>query len=513
MDKECNISIKNIVFLVFFAGILYFGIVLRTLAWINCIPFFYDEAALICNIINYPSFELFLPLDENQTCPPLFLLLTKGVYQFYGTDKFAIKIFPYIFSTLSVFLFGFFSLKFFKNKLCILTANLLFVTSEFIVLYTMFLKHYTCDVFFTILVIMLAYFIKDKSLSAKNLVCLSVASVIAILFSYTAAFIMACSFVAIFIYKELNSKEKNHTNAFFQTLKKSLFYLIPLLIFVLFYIKINCYEAIYNDVKQSFWGVDFATMFPKNLEQWNDLIYFLGGCIVNNFVTSCLFIISAVLLFKKDRFSYYIIIFPFILAAFLGWFKLYPFFAERICIYLIPLFFVAIVKPIDYLAIYLENIKNKKLSLLIITLCCLSIFNCLKIYKFFSQQENLTLSKIVQHNYDKRYSATKSVFAIEFLDFLKHSDYKKGDFIFCKYANYKTLELFDLNNIINYKHCCYFTKDLAEKVPIGSIIYFCISETNDDIYPSVDYWIKKHGKVLYTVPTYEYNFIKIKRIK
>lgn len=377
----------------------------------------------------------------------------------------------------------------------------------------MFLKHYTCDVFFSVLIIMLAYSIKDKSLSAKNLVCLSLASIIAILFSYTAAFIIACSFIAIFIYKELNSKEKNQINAFFQTLRKSLFYLIPLLIFVLFYIKINCYEAIYNEVKQNFWGVYFATMFPKNLEQWNDLIYFLGGCIVNNIVSSILFIICSVLLFKKDRFSFYAIIFPFILAAFLGLFKLYPLFAERICIYLIPLFFVAIVKPIDYLAISLESIKNKKASFFIITLCCLSIFNCLKIYKFFTQHENLTLSKIVQHNYNKRYFKEKTVYAKEFIDFLEHSDYQKGDFIFCKYANYKALELFDLNKIIDYEHSGYFAKDLAEKVPTGSIIYFCISETNDDIYQSVDYWIKKHGKILYTVPTYEYNFIKVKRIK
>ncbi len=504
-QKAKHFSAKNILFLVTFALILFFGAVVRTIAWQNCLPLFYDEASLIYNMMEKPTAELFLPLFEGQCCPPLFIISSKIFYLIFGANEIAMRFLPWLFSILSLFLFGFLSFKLFKNKLCILAANALFSTSEYIILYTMFFKHYMSDVFFSILIVTLALLLKDKKFSKAKIVVLSAVSIFFILFSYTAAFVINAVFLTYLISRIYAAKKA--AEPICGILKKALLYILPIIIFEITYFRANCLGSISDPFVQEYWCWMFGTMFPQNFTQVKNFFIFFGSTTINVYVAMILFFGSIIILFKKDRFLCGIIFFTYVLAMITGLLHLYPFFAERISMYLIPLFIIAIIKPIDYI-----NFKSKTLTTTAIAVCFLLLPNYSKIYKFFENNPNPTLLEVIKHNYDKRYLTEKSVYAKEFIDFLKHSDFSKEDYLFCKYANNMLFEVYDKEQLVDTKKVCYFIKDFP-KVKVGSTLFFCLSETHDNIYPEVKNWLDKHCVILYEIPSNDYKFIKTKRVK
>lgn len=504
-QKIKSISTKNILFLVSFAIILFFGIISRTLAWLNGSPFFYDEASLILNIMQKPTAELFLPLYEGQCCPPLFLISSEIFYKIFGPNEIALRFLPWLFSISSIFLFGFLSLKIFKNRLCILASNALFATSEYIILYTMFFKHYMSDVFFSILIITLAILLKDKNFSKKEILVLSGISIVFMLCSYTATFVINAIFITYLI-KGIQVAKRD-TKPISTVLKNSLLYILPIGIFEIIYFRSNCLGAISDPFVQEYWSSMFGTMFPQNFTQVKNFFIFFGSTTMNVYVAMVLFFGSTIILFKKDKFLCGIIFLPYVLGMIAGLLHLYPFFAERISMYLIPLFIIAILKPLD-----LINLKSKTLTTVAIAVGCLLLPNYVKICKYFIQNPNTTLLNVIKHNYNKRYLTEKSVYAKEFIDFLKHSDFSKEDYLFCKYANSMLFEVFDKEKFVDTKKICYFPKDFP-KVKIGSTIFFCISEKYDNIYPEIEEWLNKNCEIIYEIPSNEYQFIKAKRIK
>lgn len=507
MQKMNSERVKNITFGAILSAIVFFGVILRTMAWLKGYPLFYDEASLLYNINEKSTAELFLPLYEGQCCPPLFLICSKFIYKIFGANEVVLRFLPWLFSVLSLAIFCKVSTKVLKNKICILTANALFATSEFIILYTMFFKHYTCDAFFTVLIILLAFSIKDRELKKGELVALSVFGIISILFSYTSFFIIVSSFLVLLVYKISKNISLSEKKPIKTEIIKSIYFIIPLLIFCIFYFAINCIYAIKSEYLQHFWGVLFGTMFPSDLNQAKNFLTFFASSTAWEISTLLFFVASIFVTIKKDKFFFGIIFLPFIFGATAGLLHLYPFFAERVSIYLIPLFILGIIKPIDYI-----EFKGKILTTTVITICCLSLFNYGKIYKYFNENRDITTLEVIKHNYEKRYLTEKSAFVKEFIEFLRHSDYAPDNYIFCKFANHRLLELYDKKENINREKVCYFPNDLDE-VPTGSTIFFCISEKYDNIYPETSEWLEKHGKVSYEIPSFGYKFLKVKKIR
>ena len=507
MQKLNSKSIKNTTFGTILSAIILFGIIFRTMAWLKGYPLFYDEASLLYNINEKSTAELFLPLYEGQCCPPLFLICSKFIYRIFGANEIALRFLPWLFSVLSLIIFCKLSTKVLRNKICILAANALFATSEFIILYTMFFKHYTCDVFFSVLIVLLAFWFKDKDLKRGELVALSAFGIISILFSYTSCFIIASSFFVLFVYRVSKSISSTKESPIKTELFKSIYFIIPLLIFGIFYFSINCSYAIKSEYLQHFWGVLFGTMFPADINQARNFLTFFASSTAWELSTLLFLVISIFVTFKKDKFFFGIIFSPFIFAATAGLLHLYPFFAERVSIYLIPLFILWIIKPIDYI-----ELKSKTLTITAITLCCLTLLNYGKIYKYFSQNSGVTTLEVIKHNYEKRYQTEKSAYAKEFIDFLRHSDYSSDDYIFCKFANHRLFELYDPKEDVNREKVFYFPSDLDE-VPTGSTIFFCLSEKYDNIYPETSEWIEKHGEISYEIPSFGYKFLKVKKVR
>ena len=207
----------------------------------------------------------------------------------------------------------------------------------------MFFKHYTCDVFFSILIVLVAFLLKDKDLKRGELVALSTFGIISILFSYTSCFIIASSFLVLFVYRISKSISSTKESPIKTELFESIYFIIPLLIFGIFYFSINCSYAIKSEYLQHFWGVLFGTMFPADINQARNFLTFFASSTAWELSTLLFFVISIFVTFKKDKFFFGIIFSPFIFAATAGLLHLYPFFAERVSIYLIPLFILWII--------------------------------------------------------------------------------------------------------------------------------------------------------------------------
>ena len=75
MHKEKNIYNYGII------TIVILGILIRCFAYFRNISFWGDEAALALNIMNKSYLELFKGLDYLQVAPPMFLVMSKFLYQ------------------------------------------------------------------------------------------------------------------------------------------------------------------------------------------------------------------------------------------------------------------------------------------------------------------------------------------------------------------------------------------------------------------------------------------------
>ena len=334
----------------------------------------------------------------------------------------------------------------------------------------MYFKHYLVDVFFSTLIFFVLLFIKDIEFSKKNLFLLSIAALIASLFSYTSIFLIVCSIILMII--------ENLNKLSFTKLKKSLCFFVPYIIVMSIFAYVNCIETLKDDFLKSYWN-DCFSMFPKNYENLQQLISFLGGEIINQNIAVILLILSfLILIFKKD-FSLKFIWLVFFFAMLLGILNLYPFSYERVSMYLIPLFILSIVKPIDYI-----NIKNKLLKNLLIILCFILIFNYLKIDEYYEKNKNNSIKEMVQFLWLKEYKQEKSVCAKQFIKLLYELDYSKKEYIYCKCSNFLVLQLFDIEKRIKDDNVCYDYnyKEYFKNIKSNSIIYFAISSEYDENY-------------------------------
>ena len=175
---------KKWLFYLLFALVLILGVVLRVHTLFHTHNIFYDEAALLLNFKERTYGQLFLPLDYNQCCPPLFLIPSKFIYEHFGLNLIALRAIPFIFSLASLFLFALLSFKILKNKISVLSINIMFALSPWIFTYQMFMKQYLSDIFTTIAILLGAYYLKDKQISKLTKV---VIFIIMIFISYGCA--------------------------------------------------------------------------------------------------------------------------------------------------------------------------------------------------------------------------------------------------------------------------------------------------------------------------------------
>jgi len=82
------------------------GLILRTFHYLRKPAVWQDEGALIRNVLELRSDEMFGPLLRTQAAPPLFLVVERAIVLILGDGEYALRLFPFLASCLGLILFA-----------------------------------------------------------------------------------------------------------------------------------------------------------------------------------------------------------------------------------------------------------------------------------------------------------------------------------------------------------------------------------------------------------------------
>ena len=170
-------------------AILAFGVALRTVQYAAQGSMWMDELAIAINVSEHSFAELVLrPLDLNQVAPPGFLALEKLGTLPLGSDGAGLRLFPWLASLASLFLFWRVAIRF-ASGLPLFAGLLAFAASPALVWYAGNAKQYSGDVAVTLLLLLLALRIDEDRWSVGEAALWGLAGGAAILASQPAVLV------------------------------------------------------------------------------------------------------------------------------------------------------------------------------------------------------------------------------------------------------------------------------------------------------------------------------------
>jgi 4-amino-4-deoxy-L-arabinose transferase-like glycosyltransferase len=141
--------------------ILFLGMLLWVVVYLQDRSLFLDEANLARNIVELNYLEFFGPLQYQQYAPPLFLIVEKFCTQLFGQSTYALRIIPLIAGLLSIVLF-FRMLQHLKiNWWLAAFLSWIFCFTGIYLRYATEAKQYGIDLFFALLLI-------ERALATRN---------------------------------------------------------------------------------------------------------------------------------------------------------------------------------------------------------------------------------------------------------------------------------------------------------------------------------------------------------
>lgn len=321
-------------------GIIFvFAIIVRTYAFWSNSMFEDDECRLLNAVLDKNIWEMFLPLGNAQSAPPLFIIIEKVWGCLFNYSELAVKFIPYLCSIGSLFVFYKISQKLLKHKYSILIAMFLFSLNYYLVKFAGIIKQYSCDVL--ICGLCLYYFpsIDIAKLDKRNLILFGITITLLPFLSLPSLFFIGAVFVLNVI--------KNFRNKEFY--KKLVLVSLPFLIVMALY---YFYNLLPSQVEMNMrfpdeWKIGMIT--KPRLIVIATFVYNFKVLFLPNTMTLfelILFFTGLGLLFKeKDDFSKFVLLsFAFIMLA--SALSMYPF-AGRVSMYSLLILIPLCLKPID----------------------------------------------------------------------------------------------------------------------------------------------------------------------
>ncbi|MCG9479547.1 MAG: DUF4214 domain-containing protein [Actinomycetia bacterium] len=185
--------------------LLFLGIAIILREYIGGRSLWVDEAMLALNM-DRSFMDLARPLDYNQTAPLLFLFLSKFFTLLFGISDYSLRITPLLFGLGSLYLFFLISKRLFK-PLPAAISMLLFITSYRLIYYANEFKHYSADVFFSLLFLYFFLLIKENGFDLRNWIVITIVGLVAIWFSFSAIIIVML-FAAVSLTWLIKQREK-----------------------------------------------------------------------------------------------------------------------------------------------------------------------------------------------------------------------------------------------------------------------------------------------------------------
>lgn len=359
MKKIKNFDRKSFLLNLILVLIAVLGIFVRVKCYVANPSFWHDECALAWNILHKNYFELFHQLRFLQVAPPLFLILAKGLLEIFKTgnnifltDMVLVSV-PFCAGILSILVFYLISKEVLESKLAQIFALFLFVTNNKMIIYSCQFKQYSTDILFVLLTMLFFLKLNPEKISKKGLILSGIFSFLCIWFSFVTVFFWVSGFIWILC-------KRKGLNHFFSLVT-------PFIISCFLYAKAYVFSnySLNSAGMIGYWNTFFINKDFSNF--WalfcHNISFFFFPIKFDIYVI-CLIIAGIfAFLIKGKRNFLFISALSFLFLIACAIFKYYPF-AERLILFLIPIFIIFISKLFDFI-----DSKRKFVSFLIILIC------------------------------------------------------------------------------------------------------------------------------------------------
>ncbi len=335
MDKKTNnYSLK--ISLIIMAGMIF-----RLSQYIYNRSLTEGEAPLAMNIIERGYSELAKPLDYVQAAPIGFLYIEKLCVNLFGNSEYALRLFPLFTGILCLFVF-YIILRALSDRKIEFFALFLFAVNDQLIYFASEVKPYSSDVFFVLLLIMLALNITRKNDNLMIIMLWGIVGAISIWFSFPAVFVFTGTALVVVLHsiKDMTSRK---ILAFLST---AIIWLSSLMANY----AICLQHLTKHHELHTFWSGSFLRLTPQSFNDLYQTGYFLMRIFKNPGCFPVYVLLFAIILSffgfikaaEKYRYQAVIIAVPLFATMFGSHFQLYPF-EGRLLLFLTPsiLIFVA----------------------------------------------------------------------------------------------------------------------------------------------------------------------------
>lgn len=315
------------------------GIAVRFCQYVFAKSLWLDESLLALNIVNKSFPEFLKPLDYHQVAPVGFLFIEKLFVQLLGNNEYALRLFPFICGTISLFLF-FKIAKHLLEKEAFLIVLTLFSFSGYLINYSAEAKQYSTDVTIILFLYATTVHFQSKRLKINHIASFGIIGAITIWFSHPSAFVLAGIGICLSLFS-LKRKDWRRIS------QLSIVYIIWLFSFAAFYmITFHDFQNTTStgniETMQNAWTGCFTPFPPTSLSdiRWFVRTFFsifknpIGlhyvGIAVLTFITGC------TSLFSKNKRWFFLLLSPVLITLIVSGFHLYPF-GYRLLLFIVPL--------------------------------------------------------------------------------------------------------------------------------------------------------------------------------
>ncbi len=374
--------VKNNASLVSTIALVLVGIYIRTNAYLFNSSIWNDEANLLSGVLSKDYLQSFLSLQEGEQSPPIFSLITKFMYNSYGVNEYALRLFPFLCSIVGLILFAILCNKFFKSKIAANIGISIFAINPAIIYFSQITKFYSSDILLSILFLIGVCSLKIEKISAKNIFLYGLLSSVLIWASYPLIFTISGFFITLFIKSII---EKNKSNV-----KKLFLYIIPISIsFIAFYI-LHLYSLTNSPWLNEQWKIVYG-FFPNTYFEINSTLamlfysdnYFPKVNILQYTAVASLLIIGYYNLIKKNKWKAILISSPIITTLIAGGLHIYPC-ANRPVLFLLPMLILIATAAFTFEKSKIDKILKTAVIILFIVYFS-SIFNS-NIFKYITNK-------------------------------------------------------------------------------------------------------------------------------
>lgn len=307
--------------------------------------------------------------------PPLFGLLSRAAVVIFGVNAFALRVFPAVFAILAVFIAIWLFRRFMNVRLAIVTALIMGMTSDKLIIYAKSLKHYSADVLCAALLLYLGKRLLDES-KLSNWLFFTLAASFCIWLAFASIYVIAAVYVSLLI-RQVGIVKKNYRNFFPVFLVSGFIFALSFLGLYL----VSIANAVENPVFIQEWLVQIfhwdkvadVSYLLKYLAHTGKHVlilpaYFYFDSLIVAAFANFLILVWVVYELKKQRFeNVLLLILPLVFLLLASLAGKYPFAAGRLSLFLLPAWTIMVVLGGKLCYEFLTG-KNRVLSSIVVIL-------------------------------------------------------------------------------------------------------------------------------------------------